>query len=78
MANGRTDNSRTIWYIVGGVLLLLILAWLFGLFGGGDVAEVETGAAATGEAVEEAAEDAGEAAGEAAEEAGDAVEDATD
>ena len=78
MANGRTSNSRTIWYIVGGIILLLILAWLFGLFGGGEVAEVETGAAATGEAVEEAAEDAGEAAGDAAEEAGEAVEEAAD
>ena len=37
MANGRTGDSRTIWYIVGGIILLLLLAWLFGLFGGGDV-----------------------------------------
>lgn len=44
MANGRTGNSRTIWYIVGGIILLLILAWLFGLFGGGDV-EVGEGVA---------------------------------
>jgi LPXTG-motif cell wall-anchored protein len=78
MANGRTGGSRTIWYIVGGIILLLILAWLFGLFGGGEVAEVGDDAAATGEAVEEAAEDAGEPAGDAAEEAGDAVEDAAD
>ncbi len=37
MANGRTGGSRTIWYVVGGVILLLLLAWLFGLFGRGEV-----------------------------------------
>ncbi len=69
MANGRTGGSRTIGYIIGGVILLLILAWLFGLFGGDDeVAEVEDGAVvteegvATGEAAEEAAEEAEDAA----------------
>jgi hypothetical protein len=63
MANERTNgSSRTIGYIVGGVILLLILAWLFGLFGGDDVAEVEDGAAATTE---------GATTGEAAEEAAD-------
>jgi hypothetical protein len=65
MANGRSGGSRTIGYIIGGIILLLILAWLFGLFGGGDdVAEVEDGTvvteegAATGEDAEEAAEEA--------------------
>ncbi len=65
MANGRSGGSRTIGYIIGGIVLLLILAWLFGLFGGGDdVAEVEDGAvvteegAVTGEDAEEAAEEA--------------------
>ena len=69
MANGQTGSSRTIGYIVGGVVLLLILAWLFGLFDGDDdAAEVDDGAAVTeegavtGEAAEEAAEEAEEAA----------------
>ena len=68
MADGR-GSSRTIWYIVGGIILLLLLAWLFGLFGGDEAAEVETDGAvvteegvATGEAAEEAAEDAEDAA----------------
>ena len=81
MANGRTGNSRTIGYAVGAVILILLLAWLFGLFGGGDeVAVTEEGAvvteegAATGEAAEDAAEDAAEATEEAADEAEDAAD----
>ena len=73
MANGSSSNSRTIGYIIGGIVLLLILAWLFGLFGGDDdAAEVEGGAVvteegvATGEAAEEAVEDAAEEAEDAA------------
>ncbi len=69
MANGRTGSSKTIWYIVGGIIILLILAWLFGLFGGDDdVAVTEDGAVvteeggATGEAAEDAAEEAEDAA----------------
>ena len=72
MADGR-GSSRTIGYIVGGIILLLLLAWLFGLFGGDEAAEVETDGAvvteegvATGEAAEEAAEDAAEEAEDAA------------
>ena len=65
VANGRTGGSRTIWYIVGGIIILLILAWLVGLFrGDDDVAVVtEDGAVvtedgvATGEEAEEGVED---------------------
>ena len=69
MANGRTGGSRTIGYIIGGVILLLILAWLFGLFGGDEVAEIEDGAVVTEEGV---------ATGEDAEEAVEEAEDAAD
>lgn len=62
MANGRTGNSRTIWYVVGGVIIVLLLAWLLGLFGGAD----------------EVAEDAAEDAAEATEDAAEAAEDAAD
>lgn len=62
MANGRTGGSRTIGYIIGGIVLLLILAWLFGLFGGDD------------DVAEDAAEDAAEATEEAADEAEDAAD----
>ena len=72
MADGR-GSSRTIGYIVGGIILLLLLAWLFGLFGGDEAAKVETDGAvvteegvATGEAAEEAVEDAAEEAEDAA------------
>ena len=72
MADGR-GSSRTIGYIVGAIILLLLLAWLFGLFGGDEAAEVEADGAvvtdegvATGEAAEEAVEDAAEEAEDAA------------
>ena len=72
MADGR-GSSRTIGYIVGGIILVLLLAWLFGLFGGDEAAEVEADGAvvteegvATGEAAEEAVEDAAEEAEDAA------------
>ncbi len=80
MADGRTTSrSRTIGYIVGAIVLLLLLAWIFGLFGAGDVAEVEgDGAVVTGEAVEDAAEETGDAVGDAAEATGDAVGDAAE
>ncbi len=65
MADGRS-GSRTIWYIVGAIILILLLAWIFGLFGADDVAEVEGDAAVVteeaGEAVEDAAEEVEEAA----------------
>ena len=68
MANGRTGSSKTIWYIVGGIIILLILAWLFGLFGGDDFTVTEDGAVVTeeGEATEDAAEEAAEDAEDAA------------
>jgi hypothetical protein len=68
MADGRS-GSRTVWYIVGAIILVLLLLWIFGLFGAGDVAEVDGDEAVvteegvvTEEAVEDAAEDAEEAA----------------
>ncbi len=30
------SKSKWLWYILGAILLLLILAWLFGWFGGDD------------------------------------------
>ncbi len=72
MADGR-GSSRTTGYIVGAIILVLLLAWLFGLFGGDEAAEVGTDGAvvneegvATGEAAEEAVEDAAEEAEDAA------------
>lgn len=69
MADGyNRGGSKWIGYVVAAVILLLLLGWLLGWFGGAEVAEVETegaeGAvvtqepAATGEAAEEAAEEA--------------------
>ncbi len=57
-------SSRWIWYIVGAVIILLLLAWLAGLFGADEAVQVDGEAAvveepaATGEAAEEAAEEA--------------------
>ncbi len=68
MADGRS-GSRTIWYIVGAVIVVLLLAWIFGLFGADDDAEVEGDAAVVteeGAVSEEAVEDAAEEAEEAA------------
>ena len=79
MADGRS-SSRTIGIIIGVIILLLLLAWIFGLFGAGEVAEVEgddvvvTEEGVTEEAAEEAVEDAADATEEAAEDAEDAVE----
>jgi len=73
MADGRS-SSRTIGIIVGVIILLLLLAWIFGLFGAGDVAEVE----GDGVVVTEEGADAGEAVEDAAEETEDAVEDAAE
>ena len=73
MADGR-NNNRTIGYVVGAIVLLLLLAWMFGLFGGRDVAEVDDAA----EATEEAAEDGAAATGEAVEDAAEATEEAAD
>jgi hypothetical protein len=53
-------------YIVGAIVLLLLLAWIFGLFGADEVAEVEGDAAVATENAEEAVEDAAEEAEEAA------------
>ncbi len=71
MADGR-NSSRTIWYIVAAVIVVLLLGWLLGLFGADEAGEVETDAAvvteegvATGEAAEEAVEDAAEDAEDA-------------
>jgi hypothetical protein len=75
MADGR-NNSRTIWYIVGAIVVLLLLAWIFGLFGAGDVAEVDgDGVVVSEEGIEEAAEDTGVAVEDAAEATEEAVED---
>lgn len=81
MANGPGDfrdrtgtsaprsSSRVIGYVVGAIVLLLLLAWLLGLFGADEAAEVDTDEAVvtdepavTEEAVEEAAEEAEDAA----------------
>ncbi len=77
MADGRS-SSRTIGIIVGVIILLLLLAWIFGLFGGGDGAEVEEGAIVTeeGATAEEAVEDAAEETEEAVEDAAVETEEA--
>ncbi len=70
MADGRSSSSRMIGIIVGVIVLLLLLGWLFGLFGAaeqavevdGDEAVVTEEDAATEEAVEDAAEEAEDAA----------------
>ena len=59
---GRTGPMKWLWWVLGAIVLLLLLAWLLGLFGADEAVEVETDEAvvveeteATEEAVEEEA-----------------------
>ncbi len=80
---GRGSSMNWLWYVLGALLLLLLLAWLLGLFTSDeDATAVTTEAPATGETVvtEEPVTD-GAAAGDAATggaTAGDAATDAAD
>ena len=38
----RGSSMKWLWWILGAIVLLLLLAWLLGWFGGDEVEEVET------------------------------------